>query len=214
MRLSRFALSLLVASTLLVPAAHGAPSIRQLHLAFAEFNGPKIDRNHWKWYGALVLESVDVTGETKRFGGVFKGTCSRQRGENSTRTTCSGRGAGMSPHDTFTIEPAASAASLDVHNESGHHHVEWVASDDDRPFPFTFESQCNDGVGFGGGIVRLAVADGHVYGHHFRTKPSFAHFNELWSGASVTQCGFLSRRDLRDLLDGGGFSIHRGWAPP
>jgi hypothetical protein len=185
--------------------------VSQRRTAFAKFTGRRIDRDHWKWYGAIVDEWVPVDGSAAtRFGGVFRGTCERTRRSDGTSISCHGRGLRMDEDDSFTMDELASEATLDVRDESGHHRVTWTATDD-RPGWFWSESACNAGSGVGAGLVNKAIADGHVFGSHYRTKPSFRHWNALWGGGNVSQCRFLSERDLADLMDGGGFTIHRAF---
>jgi hypothetical protein len=211
MGLRRSFIALLVAATCVAaPAAHGDPvNVDEWNTAFAEFEGTHIDRNHWKWYGAFVTEWAPVDGgEPSRHGGVFKGTCERTKTPNFTSISCHGTGLGLSKRDRFSMDTLAQEATLDVSNENGHHHVEWTATED-NPGLFISESSCDAGSGLGAGITRRAAAEGHLYGHHFKSKTSNWNFNHLWSGPHASQCDLLSERDLRDLRDGGGFTIHR-----
>jgi hypothetical protein len=114
----------------------------------------------------------------------------------------------MGKGDNFEMDPAAQSATLDVKDAPWRHHVEWAASNDDLNL-YQSESSCKAGKGYGAGVVRPAATDARVYGHRFQGKPTFASWNELWTGAHVTQCDLLAERDLRDLMDGGGFTIHR-----
>jgi hypothetical protein len=100
----------------------------------------------------------------------------------------------------------AREAVLDVRDRWGHHHVEWTATDD-VPGLYNSESVCPAGSGYGGGFSRRAVAGGHVYGRDRYSRPSFRHWNGVWSGVNLTQCRFLSDAEIADLKDGGTFTI-------
>jgi hypothetical protein len=106
------------------------------------------------------------------------------------------------------METLANEATLDVTNEAGRHHVDWTALED-TPGTFRSFSSCNAGAGVGAGIVRDAVARGRVHGQAFRSQTSAWNFNGLWAGPHASQCEMFSDRDLRDIMDGGSFTIHR-----
>lgn len=208
-------LSIAVLGVSLLPLtpAHAGP-VQQTRIAFGEWAGKHFDRNHWEWFGAFVLEDSSVGESPRVLGGVFRGTCERKKHKDGVSVSCSGSGGGRGTKlESFSMDPAANEATLDVTDPKFHHHVEWAATPE-PPYIFESGSSCPAGEGHGGGIVRPAIADGHIYGRHYRTEPSFHFWNELWVGGEVTQCNLFSARDIADVRDGGSFTLHRTWTIP
>ena len=207
-------ISLVLLATSLFPLSPvDAGPVQQIRIAFGEWEGKRFDRDHWVWLGALVFEKTSAGEAPHIVGGVFKGTCERKRRDNGVSISCHGHGGRGSKIESFVMDPVANEATLDVRDRRFRHHVEWTATAE-VPFPFQSGSACQEGEGHGGGIVRPAIAEGHVFGRHYRTEPSFRFWNELWVGGEVTQCGLFSQRDMADVLDGGSFTLHRRWFIP
>lgn len=180
--------------------------VHEERFAIAEWTGKRIDDNSWQWFAALVWESDPIEGEAFRFGGVIKGHCERKERRDGFSVRCMGMGASISKRDSFTVDPLARSAVLDIRDRWGKHHVEWTATDD-VPGIFESETVCPAGSGHGAGISRQAVAGGHVYGSDRYSRPSFRTWNAVWTGVKVTQCRFLSDAEIVDLKDGGSFTI-------
>jgi hypothetical protein len=209
MRTLRLLSALLVVAALSVPAGALAGPVVTIRIAFGEWEGKHFDRNHWEWLGAFVLEETSVGEAPRVFGGVFRGTCERKKHEDGVSISCEGSGGGRGTKlESFSMDPAASSAVLDVTDPRFRHHVEWTATQE-PPFPFESESGCPAGEGHGGGFIRPAIADGKIYGRHYRSEPSFRFWNELWVGAEATQCGLFSAREISDLRDGGTFTLRQ-----
>lgn len=189
----RSLVALLVLGSLLAPMQSSAAPIgvKREQSADAFWMVPTETRNHFiGYYAAAHLDEPGGGEFSWDAASVGKGRCVRERTKHGSSTSCWFRSwATGKASESFSMDPLMQSAELELHKKGETFHVMWSGED----FGFYQSQEGCMGAddeepreGFGGGLIRFATAQGHVFGEHLVSKGTFGAM--MLSGAMVTEC--------------------------
>lgn len=187
----------------------GPASVRNERTAIAMFTFPDGGDDRFPFVAAVAF-GYSVDGENERlFGAFVKGNCVRERGKNWVSIGCSGRsGVGGRLRDgEFQMDPALRSASMDLSEKGKTYRVQWAAHEGPGLFQasewcFSNGSEEPDGEGHGGGVYQDALARGSAFGRKLESSGRWVDHASMDEGGMVTQCTWLSSRDMDALRAG------------
>ena len=194
--------------------AHSMPDpgpfiVRNERTAVAMFTFPDSGDGRFPFVAAFAFGYAVDGGKERLFGVFLKGNCERDRGKKWVSIGCSGSdGVGGRLRDgEFQMDPALRSASLDLSEKGKTYEVAWTAHEGPGLFQssewcFSNGSEETDGEGHGGGLYQDAIARGSAFGRELKSSGRWVDHALMEEGGMVTQCTWLSSRDLDALRQG------------
>lgn len=187
----------------------GPASVRTERGAVAMFTFPDGD-DTFPFVAAFVYGYAYDGGQEDLYGVLVKGKCERERRKNGAVSIgCGGRGGVGGPlrNGEFQMDPALQNASLTLRGEGAVHKVRWTAQK--TPGMYRSSEWCSspgeeepEGQGHGAGLFQRAIATGNAFGRKLESSGRWFDIAQIEEGAMVTQCSWLSPRDLDALREG------------